>query len=135
MTMWLLDSSFVIDFLQGRPDALVAYDELEPDGVGLSVMTVLEVVRGLWSRSEDEVRDVRGFLSLLGSVPIDDRIAFEIDRLDQQTRAAGRPLAHADLAILATAHVRSWSVVTEDQGLAAAARVPVRGWRTDVSEA
>ena len=66
---YLIDSDWVIDYLDEVPEALVLLRQLFPDGVAISVVTYMEVLQGV-ERSPDATGARSKFDSFLRGIPV-----------------------------------------------------------------
>lgn len=99
---YLMDTDWAIDYLRGNPLTVQRVGEFLPDGIGISIITIAELYRGLRNTLEDQNR-FSEFASGLTILPLTDPIcriyASEYARLKQE----GNMLEDFDLLIGATA--------------------------------
>lgn len=116
--MTVLDTSFLIDVMQGRADATTTLAELMEsyDPVTVSAITVTELHHGIarCQKPEDEADRVRQALEGVTTYPIRHGIAARAGEIDGQLAANGAPVALADVLIAATAMHHNESVLTRN---------------------
>ena len=52
MVKYLLDSDVIIEFLRGKPQTISLVNKLKSEGFGCSVLTLMEVKRGVFGKQE-----------------------------------------------------------------------------------
>lgn len=109
----LLDTSFVIDYWQGRPDAVARLEELVADGAPLLVneVVVCELFAGLRPPQHE---DARGFLEPLEFIQPGPGAAATAGRWRAEARDRGRTLHLADALIAAAAEAAGAAVLTRN---------------------
>lgn len=102
---YLIDTDWVIDYLNGQPGIVQRLTDLQPEGLGLSVITLAELFEGvLYSRDpEGSERGLRSFLRTVAVVPIDEQVCQVFGRERGRLRAAQALIGDFDLLIGATA--------------------------------
>lgn len=113
---YLLDSDWIISFLNGRPDAVRLVDEIADEGIAISVISWGEVREGLLRRPDSTARtaDLRDLARTLSVIRVDIDIAERYADIRRSLRAEGLLLEDNDLWIAATAISKQqpWSVET-----------------------
>jgi len=114
---YLVDTDWVIHYLNGHPGIVSRIQELSPQGIALSVVSLAELYEGVvYSRnprdSEDALRDFLGGVELLG---IDENTARIFGRERGRLRAKGQAIGDFDLLIGATALRLSLTVLTNNR--------------------
>ena len=114
---YLVDTDWVIHYLNGDPSIRERLDEARDEGVAVSVVTLAEVYEGI-SQSPDAVAEELAFLRFLGGFEVlglGDEICklfgFERARL----RSAGTLIGDFDLLIGCTAVVHDLTVLTNNR--------------------
>ncbi len=130
----LLDTSFLIDLLDGRPDAVEMTADIDRSGEVLRIPS--PALFELWTGARTAVRadsETARIEALLGSYEVasftaeDARAAGE---LQASLARAGKPLGTVDVQIAGMALVRSETLVTGDRKLARIGRgLRVRSYR------
>ena len=116
----LIDASVLIAAERGELDLEVALESMTDEYLGLSAITVSELLHGV-HRADEEPRGsrreayVEGLLSRLPVVPFDAGAARIHARLSADAAAAGAQVGAHDLMIAATAVSRGLHVVTRDR--------------------
>jgi predicted nucleic acid-binding protein len=127
---YLLDSDFVIDYLEEMPGATRLYPELSREGIAVSVVTFMEAYEGTLVAEDPAAALVKLNDLLLAALPIEfDRdIAAVCGGLRVRLRSEGKrvnPRAH-DLQIAATAIFHGLTLVTRNVADYADVGVPIR---------
>jgi tRNA(fMet)-specific endonuclease VapC len=102
---YLVDTDWVIHYLNGRDDIVNRVRALRPDGLGLSVIALAELYEGVYY-SRDPEKDEQGlhdFLRGVSVLGIDEETAKIFGRERGRLRADGLLIGDADLLIAATA--------------------------------
>lgn len=102
---YLVDTDWVIHYLNGRDDIVTRVRALRPDGLGLSVIALAELYEGVYySRDpEKDEQGLDGFLRGVMVLGIDEETAKRFGRERGRLRAAGLLIGDTDLLIAATA--------------------------------
>lgn len=81
--MFLLDSVLLIDFINKRPEASIFFYQLDMKKVGISAVTIAEVVAGC---QDNELLFLNAFINKVNYFNIDKDIASMAGQLRQQYR-------------------------------------------------
>ncbi|MCL9812527.1 type II toxin-antitoxin system VapC family toxin [Natranaeroarchaeum aerophilus] len=115
----LLDTSFLIDLMNGEEGAVEKAKELEANLVQqrLSAMTLFELYYGVAraSRSEDERETVESVLASKPIHPADTAVMRKAGRLSGELANDGTPIGDGDVIIAATAQVVDEPVLTRNE--------------------
>ena len=114
---YLVDSDWVIDYLNAQPQAITTLQRLEPQGLAISIITYAEVYEGiLYSR--DPARGHRGFRQFLRSVdvlPLSRRITHQFAAVrGSLPRNVRQQVGDMDLLIAATALHHGLTFITNN---------------------
>ncbi|HEY7062045.1 MAG TPA: type II toxin-antitoxin system VapC family toxin [Chloroflexota bacterium] len=114
---YLLDSDWIISFLNGQPNSVDLVAELADDGIGVSVITCGEIFEGLLSASNTpaQVAQFVAFLAMADVYAPDIDTARRYADIRADLRRRGLLLADNDLWIAATALAHDLTLVTRDQ--------------------
>jgi predicted nucleic acid-binding protein len=109
----LVDSGFVIDYMNGVPEARARWDAVWADGDEpvVNEIVVCEVRTGTRDR---DVSDLRAFLEPIEFIQPGPQHALLAGDWRAQARAAGRHLSLADALIAAAAHATGAAVLTRN---------------------
>ena len=115
---YLIDSDRVIPYLHGDPDAVQLLEQLAPQGIGISIITYMEVYDGL-AREPNPRRaeaDLQAFLTSVPIFPFTLAVARRCAELRQSLRAQGRRVGSRalDLIVAATALEHGLILVTRN---------------------
>jgi len=109
----LVDSAFVIDYINGVPDARARWEAVWADGDEpvVNEIVVCEVRTGTRDR---DVPDLRAFLEPIEFIQPGPQHALLAGDWRAQARAAGRHLSLADSLIAVAAHATDAAVLTRN---------------------
>ena len=115
---YLVDTDWVIDYMHGRRPVVQRFDELSPQGVGLSIVSLAELYDGMLE-APDRLEAEQGLQRFLDEieevVPLNDTVcrifAFERHRL----RTSGMRLEDLDLLIGSTAIYHGLTLLTNNR--------------------
>lgn len=73
---YLVDTDWAIHYMNGQPEVVQRLTELQPEGIGLSVVSLAELYEGVYySRDPSESdQDLRNFLSAVRLVMLDEEL-------------------------------------------------------------
>ena len=102
---YLVDTDWVIDHLHGRAEVARRLEELAPEGIGLSILSLAELYEGVYSSTtpQDNEKALQGFLGAVDVLTLDDGICRIFAQERGRLRAAGMLIGDFDLLIGATA--------------------------------
>jgi tRNA(fMet)-specific endonuclease VapC len=102
---YLLDTDWVIHYLNEHQGIVQRLDTLLDDGLGLSIISLAELYEGVYySRDpEGDEQDLNDFLRGLTILGIDETVCKIFGRQRGRLRAEGLMIGDADLLIAATA--------------------------------
>jgi tRNA(fMet)-specific endonuclease VapC len=114
---YLVDTDWVIQYLRGDPAIVSRLGELEPHGLGLSIISLAELWEGVfYSRDPDGAgQDLADFLRGVTVLGIDADIAQRFGRERGRLRGAGMMIGDFDLLIGATAVHHNLTVLTNNR--------------------
>lgn len=113
----ILDTTFVIDVLNGDPSAERRRIELDERGdAAVSAVSVFELVEGAYlsDRTDDELATILEFLSRLYVLPVDGEIALLAGELSAELISRGERIEAEDVLIAATAVKNDASILTRN---------------------
>jgi tRNA(fMet)-specific endonuclease VapC len=114
---YLLDTDWVIHYLNGHPEIVPRIQELSAEGIGLSLISLAELYEGmLYSRNPQRSEEgLETFLRGVELVGIDDAITRVFGRERGRLRAQGKTVGDFDLLIGATALHHGVAVLTNNR--------------------
>jgi len=113
---YLVDTDWVIHYLNGHREIVARVQDLSPD-IALSVISLAELYEGVFysrdpQKSEEALQDFLRGIELVG---IDDEITRVFGRERGRLRAAGKTVGDFDLLIGATALRHGLTVLTNNR--------------------
>jgi tRNA(fMet)-specific endonuclease VapC len=113
----LIDTDWVIHYLNDRPDIVQRLHVLQDDGLALSLISLAELYEGVfYSRDpEGDERDLQDFLRGVTVLGIDDGTCRLFGRERGRLRAAGMLIGDFDLLIGATALHHNLTLLTNNR--------------------
>lgn len=111
--MTFLDSSVIIDMLEGVPD-VVEFVEDRGQPYLTSSLCVFEVIDGVVGSGSTDVVTVRQEFGGVRALDLNERIALEAGRIQDQLMDDGERMAARDLLITATARSTGDELVVAD---------------------
>ena len=129
----LPDTSFLVDLLRGRREAVDLWESLAADGAvaHLSPLVLFELRFGfLWRGDRIEEAQFEAQAARMPTADLTDHAATHAADLQVQMMRKGLPLGQVDALIAGTAAAGRFVLVTADAGLAKAVEVgvPVRAY-------
>ncbi len=102
---YLLDTDWVIHCLHGVARVTDRLDQLAPEGIGLSIVSMAELYQDVFFSTDPDgnERALREFLADVDVIEVDDETCRIFARERGRLRAAGTPIGDFDLLIGATA--------------------------------
>ncbi len=114
--MYLIDTDWVIDYLDGDDEVVRRVKQLLPSGIGISVVSLAELFEGVaYSRNPVASESLlRVFLDDLDVVPLDEDVCrlFGVER--GRLRSTGTMIGDFDLLIGCTAKFHGLTVLTNN---------------------
>ncbi len=114
---YLVDTNWVIDYMRGVSRVMKRLDELFPEGLGISIISLAELYQGVfYSRTpETDERELRRFLDNVRVLSVDDAICriFAIER--GRLKAEGNVIGNFDTLIAATAIHHNLTLLTNNR--------------------
>ena len=114
---YLVDTDWVIDYLNNVHRTVQRFDDLLPDGVGMSIVSLAELYEGVFRGSDPQgaEQQLQNFLGDVAIVPLDDDICriFALER--GRLRAEGILTDNFDLLIGSTAIRHDLTLLTNNR--------------------
>lgn len=115
---YLIDSSWIIDYLAGDPAAASLLSTLVPQGIGISIITYLEVYQGTLRQPDPQQAEsqLQAFLASVPLFPLTLAVARRCAQLRDDLRRQGKRVRPGalDLIIAATALEHGLTLVTKN---------------------
>lgn len=102
---YLVDADWVIHHLKGHPVITQRLQDLQHEGLGLSVVALAEIYEGVFNARDPETSEqsLNAFLESVSLIGVDQETARIFGRERGRLRKAGLLIGDADLFIAATA--------------------------------
>lgn len=116
--MVCLDTSFLVDFLRGKKDAVEFLKSLNiiSDAVTIAAPSVFELIEAAEiARSDKEKAAIRELVSSLAVLPLDSETALAAGRLSAELIFAGEPIGQMETLIGAIARHHGEPIVTRNR--------------------
>ncbi|MFC1716344.1 type II toxin-antitoxin system VapC family toxin [Candidatus Poribacteria bacterium] len=101
---YLVETDWAVHWLRGKEDIVAKLKELQPAGIGLSIISLAELYTGIYY-STDPARAAEGledFLSIVTVLGLDEEVCLIFGRENARLRKAGQIIEDFDLLIAAT---------------------------------
>jgi tRNA(fMet)-specific endonuclease VapC len=116
---YLLDSNWVIDYLGGDEAALNLIDSLVPQGIGISIITYLELYQGVIRQPSPQQSEaqLQAFLAQIPVFPLTLAVARRCAQLREDLKKRGKRVSSRalDLIIAVTALEHGLTLVTKNR--------------------
>ena len=115
---YLVDTDWVIDYLQGRQPIVQRLDELSPQGIGMSIVSLAELYEGMTAAvdRQEANQGLQDFLDDIEEVvPLDDEVCWIFANERRRLRASGNRLDDFDLLIGSTAVRHRLTLLTNNR--------------------
>ncbi len=114
---YLLDTDWVIDHLHNVGRVTQRIEELSPEGLGLSVISLAELYEGIFNSTDPAGNEsaLQDFLSGVEVVPVDEATCRVFGRERGRLRAAARMIADFDLLIASTCLRHSLTLLSNNR--------------------
>lgn len=117
--MAILESTFLIDILQGKPEVESLMKELErtEDTLCIAAPSLMEIWYGaLKSKRKQEKADVMELFRGMEILPFDNRCALTSGEIQFELEEKGQMIQPEDIMIAGIARVHAEKIVTRDAG-------------------
>ena len=113
----MVDSDWAIDYMHGIEKVVQSLDELAPQGVGLSIISVAELYDGVVGARDPQRADeeLRKFLDNVEVVPLNEPVCRIFAEERVRLRTSGNRIADLDLLIGATAIYHRLTLLTNNR--------------------
>jgi tRNA(fMet)-specific endonuclease VapC len=114
---YLIDTDWVIHYLHAHPTIVARLDELQPQGLALSIISLAELYEGVYfSRDpEGDEQDLNNLLRGVTVLGLDEASAKIFGRERGRRRAAGTLIGDLDLLIGAAALHHNLTILTNNR--------------------
>lgn len=102
---YLIDTHWVVSWLNARQDAVTLLSSLEPDGLAISQATYGEIYEGIYFGRDPKRTEAvfRRFLRSVSVLPVNQAIWRRFAQIRGQLRGQGQLIGDMDILIAATA--------------------------------
>lgn len=114
---YLVDTDWAIHYLNGNPGIVTRLNELQPNGLGLSIVSLAELYEGIYY-SKDPLgneHDLQSFLQGVTVLGIDDEICKIFGKERGRLRAKRKVVGDFDLLIGSTARRHHLVLLTNNR--------------------
>ena len=114
---YLVDTDWVIHALRGAARVADRLEQLAPEGIGLSIISLAELYEGIFFSPDPEAgeRALHDFLRGIEVLPVDDAVCRIFAKERGRLRAAGTLITDFDLLIGATAVRHNLTLLTDNR--------------------
>lgn len=114
---YLLDTDWVIHYLNAHIGIVQRVDACRADGIAVSIATVAELYEGVYGSTDRQATEqtVQQFLKGVPILGIDEATARRFGKERARLRAAGQPIGDVDLFIGATALTNDLTLLTNNR--------------------
>lgn len=114
---FLLDTDWVVHCLHGVAAVTSRLEQILPEGVGLSIVSMAELYQGVFFSTDPRANEqaLHEFMAGIEILPIDDAVCRIFARERGRLRAAGTPIGDFDLLIGSTAISRGLTLLTNNR--------------------
>lgn len=109
MIKYLLDSDVIIEYLKDDSSTIDLIKEIKDDGLACSVLTIIEVKRGLYPKQELQAEDL---FRIIEAYPVNKKVAELAVEFAKEWQQKGRHLQLVDVAIATTCVINDLTLVT-----------------------
>ncbi|MFW5896208.1 MAG: PIN domain-containing protein [archaeon] len=127
--MKLLETSYLVDYLRGRPAADGYYGEHRHESMVASTVSMFELAYGVIHEAPDDLDDLMDALHWVDFLPVSTGDAVEAARVDGELAAAGDRIPVPDLLLAGVARNRGATVVARDEHFERVAGLSVDRYR------
>ena len=112
----MVDSDWAIDYMHGIEEVVQSLDELAPQGVGLSIISVAELYDGVVGARDPQRADeeLQKFLDNVEVVPLNEPVCRIFAEERVRLRTSGNRIADLDLLIGTTAIYHRLTLLTNN---------------------
>ena len=113
---FLIDTDWIIHYLNGKQNSIEKLNGLRPDGLALSMISFCEIYEGIFGSREAQRHETgfKEFLTGLTVVELTEDVCKKFGELRNELRRKGELIADFDLLIASTALVNNLVLLTEN---------------------
>ncbi len=114
---FLVDTDWIIHFLNGRSDVIAKLQELSVEGLAMSMVSLAELYEGIYySRNpENDEAALRDFVRTVSVLGIDEEVTRIFDRERGRLRRLHKSIGDLDLLIGSTAKRHDLTLLTNNR--------------------
>ena len=129
--MTIIDTSFMVDFLKGAPDAVGKMKELiGNDRAAITIITCYELLKGasLSSRKEENLAEVTKAISSMEVIDLSLEACAEAAEIYHELKEDGCLIGEFDIIIAAIARANHEALLTRDQHFKSVQELNIVKW-------
>lgn len=114
---YLLDTDWVINYLRGNHQVVERFNQLLPQGIGISIISIAELYEGIADTEyqQEKEQEIKNFLGYVDIIPLDEPVCRVFARERKRLRAQGKLIADFDLLIGSTAICHQLTLLTNNR--------------------
>lgn len=111
---FLMDTDWIIHYLNGKQIYVEKVKNLKPDGLGISIISFCEIFEGIFGSKEPQKHETgfKEFLSGVTVIELNEDVCKKFGELRNELRKKGELIADFDLLIASTALVQNLVLLT-----------------------
>ena len=114
---YLLDTTWIVEYLRGNPETISRIQELQEEGLAVSIISVAELYEGVFRSNQPEANEeaLEDFVSAVTVLEVTEDMARRYGEEKARLLRQGTVIGALDLLIAATAQTHDLILLTNDQ--------------------
>ena len=114
---YLLDTTWIVEYLRGNPETISRIQELQEEGLAVSIISVAELYEGVFRSNQPEANEeaLKDFVSAVTVLEVTEDMARRYGEEKARLLRQGTVIGALDLLIAATAQTHDLILLTNDQ--------------------